>query len=73
MKYEDMRAQCKDAGAIKMGTASLDICGYSGAMCSGHSCPSKKYWNQSHRQPGWHKLRALEKSGLIESFAEEMA
>ena len=72
MKYAEMREQCDAAGVVKE-DCGVEVCGVNTAVkCSGYSCPSKLYWNKAHRQPGWHKMKALEKTGLEDQYKEEM-
>ena len=74
MKYKQMREECEEVGAVIHGEGGIDTCGFAtGTRCSGYSCPSKLFWAEGHRQPGWHMNRALEKTGLEEGFKEEMA
>ena len=73
MKYREIKAQCEGVGAVKRNDPSGDdTCAFSGGICNGYNCPSKQYWNESHRQPGWHRMRSLEKTGLEGQFAEEI-
>lgn len=74
MTYKENRAECESAGYVKHDPDGMDVCGVqSGLLCCGDSCPSKKYWNSAHRQPGWYKHRALERTGLKKQFEEEIA
>ena len=72
MKYAEVRGQCEASGYVKEDVDGMDMCGVGGGLCSGHSCPSKKYWNKDHTQPGYYKDRALEKTGLMDAYEEEM-
>ncbi len=72
MTYADNKKECAELGYVKTDTDGLDVCGPGGGLCSGHSCLSKKYWNKEHKQPGWYKERALERTGLGEEFRKEM-
>ena len=70
--YAERRAECSTSGYIKE-DCGVEVCGLNTSVkCSGYSCPAKKYWNQEHKQLGWHKQRALEKTGLAEAFKKEM-
>lgn len=70
--YQERRTECESAGYVKE-DCGVAVCGLNTSVkCSGYSCPAKLYWNKAHKQMGWHKQRALEKTGLAGQFAEEM-
>ena len=71
MSYQAFKEECDKAGYV-LKDDELETCGVSGLLCSGHSCVSKKYWAKAHKQPGWHRTRALERAGLVESYQEEI-
>jgi hypothetical protein len=73
MSYAELRAECVKQGYVGKDMDGFDLCGPGGCLCSGHSCPSKKYWNKGHRQPGYYKDRALERTGLVTEFKKEMS
>lgn len=72
MKFIEMKKECEEAGIVKE-QEGVEVCGLSlGVRCCGYSCPSKLYWSAGHRQHGYHKNRALERTGLVKQFKEEM-
>ena len=72
MNYAERRAECSTSGYIKT-DCGVEVCGLNKSVkCSGYSCPAKLYWNKAHKQQGYHKNRALEKTGLAKAFEEEM-
>jgi len=71
MSYSDIRAECEGFGAVKRDDVG-DICGLSGCVCNGKNCPSKAYWAKGHKQPGYYRQRALDRTGLAEQYAEEI-
>ena len=74
-KFAEMKRQCEKARSepLDVDVDGFDLCCVqSGLICTGDSCPSKKFWNKTHRQPGYYKQRALERTGLTEEYEEEM-
>ena len=73
MKFSEMKEQCLAAGYVGE-EEGVEVCGCSVVVaCSGYSCPSKKYWNIGHgKQEGYHKMKALENTGLKDQYREEM-
>ncbi len=72
MKYAAIREECGEKQYIRR-TELGDECKVSGEMCTGKNCPSKLYWSKAHKQPGYYRQRALDKTGLTEAFREEMS
>jgi hypothetical protein len=71
-KYAEMRKQCEAGKIIKI-EDGIEVCGLNKMhKCSGYSCPSKTYWNRGGSQEGYHKMKALEQTGLSAQFKEEM-
>lgn len=72
--FKQMKQECKDAGYVQRDAEGIEVCALAKkTKCSGHSCPSKAYWAQSHRQTGYHYLKALERTGLIDDYNDEMS
>lgn len=71
MKFEEKQQQCRDFGYIKSENG-VDVCGLSrDKRCFAHSCPSVRYW---HKRPvSYHKMRALERTDLVDDYNEEMS
>ena len=71
-KYAEMRKECLASGYI-IQEAGVDVCGVNKSRkCSGYACPSKHYWNSGKSQEGYHKMKALEATGLTEQYNEEI-
>lgn len=72
-KFAEMKRQCKEFTELETDTDGFELCCFqSGLICCGDSCPSKKFWNKAHRQPGYYKHRSLEKTGLLDEYKKEM-
>ncbi len=67
-EYKD---ECIKCGAVRQ-TELGDECPFSGEMCNGKNCKSKQYWAKAHKQPGYYRQRALDRTGLVEEYEAEV-
>ncbi len=68
---ETYKSECERGGVVRRGDLG-DECAVSGELCNGKNCPSKEYWAKNHRQPGYYRLRALDRTGLKEQYEAEV-
>ena len=71
MNFPEIREECDSHGIVK-NDMGVNVCGASrGVLCCEASCPSIGYWT-NHRDFGYGKMKALERTGLVDDYEEEM-
>ena len=75
--YTEMRRQCDGAHYIKEDENGIRTCGPASTgtarvLCSSGTCPSRKYWQKSHKQAGEDYMNALRRVNLEEQYKRDI-